>query len=253
MKTIGLVYKKEDELIARTARQVDKDLKKKGYNVSLDKASFVIALGGDGTILRTARLLEKRGIPILGIHMGGVGFLSEIMLLGLDEALDQIKRGKYEIDERFRIEVLAKGKRIGALNDIVISKCGIARVIKIEMVDIADYTADGIIFSTATGSTAYNLSVGGPLLTPDSKSIVISAICPHSISTRPIVMDPPVELVLRRGKEVILTADGQEMIPLHEGDRVRIQKSRYKTRFIRIKPYNFFERVKETFGFGPKV
>lgn len=252
MTTIGVIYKKEDKLIAGTAKQVIKDLKKAGYKINLAKAKFVITLGGDGTVLRAARILAKRGIPILGIHMGGLGFLSEIELHDLSEALSRIKRKRFEIEERTMIETVVGGRRIIALNDIVVCKSGIARLVKLEIKGIAEYMADGLIFSTATGSTAYNLSAGGPLLTPDSKSMIIAAICPHTITTRPIIIEKPVTLVLIRGKEVILTADGQEAVPLHEGQEIRIQRSRLKARFIRLKEYKFFERVKETFGFGPR-
>ncbi|MFC1571135.1 NAD(+)/NADH kinase [Candidatus Margulisiibacteriota bacterium] len=253
MTTIGVIYKKEDKLIAGTAQQVIKELKKEGHKISLEGAKFAITLGGDGTILRAARLLAKKKLPILGIHLGGLGFLSEIELHELNEAIELIRKRKFVIDERNMIEAVTGGKTLTALNDIVISKSGIARVIKLEIRGIAEYTSDGLIFSTATGSTAYNLSAGGPLLTPDSKSMVITAICPHTISTRPIVLESPVTAVLNRGKDAILTADGQQMIRLRERQKVRIQRSKMKTRFIRIKRQNFFGKVKEAFGFGPRI
>jgi len=253
MTTIGVIYKKEDELIAGTAKQVIKELKKQGYKIDLEKAEFAITLGGDGTILRAARILAGRDVPILGVHMGGVGFLSETELHKLGGVLDQIKKRKYVIDERSMISASVAGKKITALNDIVISKSGIARVIKLEISGIAEYTADGIIFSSASGSTAYNLSAGGPILTPHSKNIIITAICPHTISTRPLVIEHPVEVVLNRGSKVILTADGQIMVPIREGQKIRIERSKLKTKFIRLKKYDFFGRVKEVFGFGPRA
>jgi NAD+ kinase len=252
MTTVGVIYKKEDKLIAGTAEQVIKDLRAKGYKVNNERAKFVITLGGDGTTLRAARLLARLGTPILSVHMGGVGFLTEIELRELGEALDLVRKGKYGIDERTMIEAFVGGRTVIALNDIVISKSGIARVIKLEIVGIADYVADGLIFSTASGSTAYNLSAGGPLLTPEARSVVISAICPHSVNIRPIVIDKPVNIILTRGKEVYLTADGQQVIPLHEGQKIRVQRSKLKARFIRLKKYQFFQRVKETFGFGKR-
>lgn len=253
MTTIGVIYKKEDSLIAGTARQVIKELKKMGYKLDLARARFVITFGGDGTILRAARILAKSKTPILGVHLGGLGFLSEIELHELSDALERIKKGKFIIDERAMLEAMLGGRKLIALNDIVISNSGIARVIKLEVKGVAEYTSDGIIFSTATGSTAYNLSAGGPLLTPDSQSMVISAISPHSISTRSLVLEKPVTAVLTRGKEAILTADGQRLVPLHERQKIRIQRSKLKTRFIRLKEYDFFERVKDVFGFGPRT
>ncbi|MFC1568149.1 NAD(+)/NADH kinase [Candidatus Margulisiibacteriota bacterium] len=253
MTTIGVIYKKEDRLIAGTAQQVIKELKRMGYRINLTGAKFVLTLGGDGTILRSARILAKSRTPILGIHLGGVGFLSEIELHELVEALELVKKGKYKLDERAMIEANVAGRKLVALNDIVISNSGIARVIKLEVKGVAEYTSDGIIFSTATGSTAYNLSAGGPLLTPESQSMVITAICPHSISTRPLVVERAVTAALNRGKQAILTADGQQLVALHERQKVRIQMSKLKTRFIRLKGYDFFGRVGEVFGFGPKV
>jgi len=253
MTTIGVIYKKEDEIISGTALQVIKELKKHGYKINLAKAKFVITLGGDGTILRAARALAKSNIPILGVHLGGVGFLSEVEIHDLDEALQQIKKGKFKLDQRTMIEAVVGGKKLVALNDLVISNSGIARVIRLEIKGIAEYVSDGIIFSTASGSTAYNLSAGGPLLTPDSQSMVITAICQHSISTRPIVLEEPVTAILNRGKSAILTADGQQLIKLHEGQKIRIQKSKMKTSFIRLKEYDFFGKIKETFGFGTRT
>lgn len=251
MTTIGVIYKQENELIANTAKQVIKDLKELGYKVGLKGAKFVLSLGGDGTILRAAHLVAKSGIPILGVHMGGLGFLSEIYLADLSKALEQIKNNDFKLDERAMLQATIAEKSITALNDIVICKSGIARVTKLKLAGIAEYTADGLIFSTATGSTAYNLSSGGPLLTPQSSSFVISAICAHSINTRPIVMDRAVEVVLTRGSDVILTSDGQHMVPVKEGQKIKIERAKIKTKLIRLKGYDFFKRVKEAFGFGP--
>lgn len=250
MTVIGVIYKKEDRLIANTAEQVMLELKKEGYKINLAKAGFVITFGGDGTILRAARMLAKQGIPILGVHLGGIGFLSEVELGDLKTALKQIRAGKFKIDERIMVEAQVGGKKVIALNDLVISKSGIARVIKLELEGIARYTADGLIFATPTGSTAYNLAAGGPLLTPEAQSIIISAICPHSLSNRSLVLNGLVSLVLRRGEKVILTADGQEVVPVKVGQKVVVSKSKLKARFIRLKEYNFFQRIKETFGFG---
>jgi len=250
MTTVGIIYKKEDRLIAGTALQVTADLKKMGYKTGLTKADFVITLGGDGTILRANRLLAKKRIPILGVHMGGVGFLSEVELLGLKEALEKIKQGKYSLDKRMMLEAELAGKKITALNDLVIAKSGIARVIKFELEGIARYTADGMVFASPTGSTAYNLAAGGPLLAPNADSIIISAICAHSLSNRSLVLDGPVTFSLKRGDEVILTGDGQQMVSVKVGQKITVSKSKLKASFIRTKKYDFFKRVDTTFGFG---
>jgi NAD+ kinase len=253
MKTIGLIFKKEDKLIRGTAAQVKKELVKAGYRIGLAKADLVITLGGDGTILRAARLLCKTNIPILGVHMGGLGFLTEISLLQIPAALAAIKKQAFQIDERSMLEARAGGKQLVALNDMVINKSGIARVIRLEIKGIAEYLADGLIISTATGSTAYNLSVGGPLLSPESNSLIVSAICPHKISIRPIVLEKEITIKLLRGEQVSLTADGQQMLAIKPGQEVLIKRSKYKTRFIRMQDYNFFKRVKDSFGFANRV
>lgn len=250
MKKIGIIFKKEDALIAGTARQVERDLTKEGFQVGLANAEMVIILGGDGTILRAARMLAPEGIPILGVHLGGIGFLSEINLEELKTAMQKIKKKAFFLDERCMLEAQVGAKKVFALNDLVINKSGIARVIKFELEGIARYTADGIIFSTATGSTAYNLAAGGPLLAPNAKGIIISAICPHSLSNRSLVLDGPLSFVLKRGDKVILTADGQEVVPIKIGQKVAVTQSKLKARFIRVKKYPFFQRVRETFGFG---
>lgn len=250
MKTVGIISKKEDRLIAATAAQVTRDLKQLGYKIDLNKADFVITLGGDGTILRAARLLAGRGTPILSVHLGGVGFLSEIELVELKEALERIKNKKYRLDERMMIEAHLGGKKLIALNDVVIAKSGISRVIKFELEGIGSYTADGLIIATASGSTAYNLAAGGPLLTPDSRSLIVSAICPHSLTNRSLVLDGPVNFELVRGEDVIVTADGQQVAPVRAGQRITVKKSELKTKLIRLKDYDFFGRVKKTFGFA---
>ena len=253
MKNIGIIFKAEDSIIEGTAVQVKKELIKAGYKVNLAKADLVITLGGDGTILRAARLLHKTNTPILGVHMGGLGFLTEISLIQIPQALSLIKRKAYKIDERSMLEASVAGKKLIALNDMVINKSGIARVIRLEIEGIAEYLADGLIISTATGSTAYNLSVGGPLLSPESSSMILSAICPHKISIRPVVLEKEIKVRLLRGEQVSLTADGQQMLAIKPDQVVTIKKSKYKTRFIRMQEYDFFKRVKDSFGFANRV
>lgn len=244
---VGIISKKEDKLIAGTAEQVARDLKKLGFKVNLAKAEFVITLGGDGTILRAARSVN---VPILGVHLGGVGFLSEIELTDLKEALQKIRARKFKLDERAMIEAQIGDKKLLALNDVVVAKSGISRVIKFELEGIGKYTADGLIIATATGSTAYNLAAGGPLLTPQASSLIVSAICPHSLSNRSLVLNQPISFTLKRGDGVILTADGQQMVKVKEDQMVLVKRSALKTRFIRFKDNNFFAKVGQVFGFG---
>lgn len=249
-KKIGIIFKKEDPLIARTARQVARELRAEGFTVVSQNPDLVVTLGGDGTILRAARLLAKKKVPILGVHLGGIGFLSEIELSDLSLAMAAIKKGKYQIDERAMIEASIGGKKVLALNDIVVTKSGIARVIKFKLEGITRYVADGLIFATATGSTAYNLAAGGPLLSPEAREMVISAICPHSLANRSLVLDRPVTFVLSRGEKVMLTVDGQQLMPVKAGEKVVVRRSNLTTRLIRLRPYEFFEKIERIFGFG---
>ena len=250
MTTIGIIYKKEDPIISGTALQVEKELKKAGYKINLEQAKFVITFGGDGTILKAARKIADTRKPILGIHLGGVGFLTEIELEELKNAIQLIRQGKYIIDERAMLEATIGGRKMLALNDLVLAKSGISRVIKFELEEIGKYTADGLIISTASGSTAYNLAAGGPILTPPSKSLIVSAICAHSLSNRSLVLDGPLSIILQRGEGVIVTADGQVVLPIKAGQRLLVRRSNLKTRFIRLKGYNFFEKLRDTFSFG---
>jgi NAD+ kinase len=262
MRHIHLIFKEEDPLVRETARQIQKDLEVLRYQTSTDPkavktADLVLSLGGDGTIFRTARLASPFNIPILGIHLGGVGFLAEIELLELRSALEKIKKRKYRLEKRTMLEgkVLRKGKGVKtfvALNDLVISKRGIARLIEFEVysrqVLIGGYKADGLIISSATGSTAYNLSAGGPLLLPESKEFILSAICPHALISRPVVTSNDLYIKLLRGKDALLTSDGQELFGLATGDEVSVSRARQVTKFIRFKKYNLFERIREKLG-----
>lgn len=241
----------------------------------LKKVRLLICIGGDGTTLRAARLSAPYEIPVLGIHVGTFGFLTgtdmEQFLRGLSTALPKILKGDFEIDERnmLEAEVVRKGKTVAkfiALNEVVISKSGIARLIRLEAyVDgerINTYAADGLIFATPTGSTGHSLSAGGPLLTSDLPAIVMTAICPHSFSHRPIVISSrhaddlsPAILSVKlirppRDQKVSVTADGQETVALQDGDEVLIHESIYRTRFVRLTPYSFFETLRRKFNLG---
>lgn len=233
----------------------------KGYDM-------LVAVGGDGTVMRGARSAAPLNIPILGVNMGKLGFMSEITEKQFGLALKKIISCDHHMDERMMISATIKraGKAIKktyALNDIVVSKNGIARLIGFSLsVDgqmIRDHKADGIIISTPTGSTAYNLSAGGPIVNPVYPLFIISAICPHSLSDRPLVIGARRDLELVRisikvtrmpgdGGSVLLTADGQEVVPLKDKDEVIIEEAPFKTKFIRIKRYDFFKVLREKLG-----
>ncbi|MFZ5633662.1 MAG: NAD(+)/NADH kinase [Bacillota bacterium] len=228
------------------------------------KIDCLLVFGGDGTILSSARLVASSGVPVLGINLGHLGFLSEIDVPDIQSGLESIFRREYYIEERMMIEaaVLRGGREIEkfmGLNDAVITKGAFARLIflqiRVDGEQVGTYPTDGIIVSTPTGSTAYSLSAGGPVVTPDLDLMLITPICPHALWARPIVISPDcvveVELLSDKG-EVMLTIDGQHGLKLVQNDVVRITRAPYKVRFIRLKTRNFFKVLKQKLREGDR-
>jgi NAD+ kinase len=202
------------------------------------EADLVVVLGGDGTILAVARAIEERRVPILGINLGSLGFLAEVPVDEMERALERALAGEMRIEPRMRLDV--EHERAGSivqrwrvLNDAVITNRGeLARIIDLATCadgqPVTTYHADGLIVATPTGSTAYSLSAGGPILLPGVASFVLTPICAHTLTQRPIVLPDTVCLEVRvhtLGGEVQLTLDGQEGARLEEGDRVRVRRS----------------------------
>jgi NAD+ kinase len=223
---------------------------------------LVLVLGGDGTLLSAARLIEDTAQPILGINLGSLGFLTELGLEELFESLERVLEGEYSRESRVRLEAsLHRGEeqigRYQVLNDVVINKGALARIIDLETyVDgqkVTNYQSDGLIISTPTGSTAYSLAAGGPIIDPTLDVIVISPICPHTLTNRPLVIPggAVVELFLRSDSgEVFLTLDGQEGTRLNQGDRVRIRASGNKVNLIRTGSRNFYDVLSTKLHWG---
>ena len=198
---------------------------------------MMIVLGGDGTLLSVARQVWNRDIPILGVNLGGLGFLTEISLEELHSILERVIQGDFKTDERdvLNAAVIRKGERIiefTVLNDAVINKGALARIIDLEISINGEYLttfqSDGLIISTPTGSTAYNLSAGGPIVYPSLHTLIITPICPHTLTNRPIVIPDDVEvraLLKSKQQEVFLTLDGQQGFPLEFEDMVELRKA----------------------------
>jgi NAD+ kinase len=226
------------------------------------RSDLVIALGGDGTVLGVARDVGERSVPILGVNRGHLGFLADVSPEVVDSALAKVLAGQYEIRERLRLRVsrLSSGAlRAGdlVLNDAVFTKSTpLARMIELRTwvggERVATYRSDGLIVATPTGSTAYNLSAGGPLLDPSLRAMVLNPICPHTLTQRPLVLpdDAEVEVELISDEEVALTLDGQTVEMLHPGDRARITRSRHPARFVELPPYNHFDTLRAKLGWG---
>ncbi len=230
----------------------------------VDQADFIIVLGGDGTYLSIARLMRSRSVPVMGVNLGQLGFLTEIKK---EEALPTLRRflkGQVaKISERSLLEVtlIRNGKTVfqgPVVNDAVIAKGAIARIIGIQVhVDgelINTVRADGLIVSTPTGSTAYSLAAGGPILEPSVPGLILAPICPHSLTQRPLVVrdDAEIELCLsHRPGHVLLTLDGQDAVDLHEEDRIRIRRFRkHSLQLISSPERDYFGLLREKLKFG---
>ncbi|MDR2878240.1 MAG: NAD(+) kinase [Chromatiales bacterium] len=265
--TIGVIGKYIDPGVADTVRMLCRFLSERGREVLLDeetatlvpghsyatggrddigqRCDLAIVIGGDGTMLHAARSLAEHEVPLVGINLGHLGFLTDIPPTLMAESLELILAGDYTVEERalLRGTVYHKGEEIGAydaLNDLVMHKWDVARMIEIETyIDgrfVSMFRSDGLIVSTPTGSTAYALSAGGPLLHPTLDALLIVPICPHTMSNRPIVVagSAHIEVVIsdRLRDHARLTSDGQTSCALHAGDRIRIAKKNKPIRLI---------------------
>ena len=227
-----------------------------------DASQLLLVLGGDGTMLAAARLAAPRGIPILPINMGSLGFLTSFTLEELHPALDDTLQGRFSLSERvmINVELERAGKVVDTqrvLNEVVINKGALARMIDLELTIDADfvcrYRADGLIVATPTGSTAYSLSAGGPIVHPAVEAFVITPICPHTLSDRPLVIRDfsSVELKLSGNTEsVFLTLDGQRGIPLQPTDGVRISRAKELLKLIQPPKKSYFEILRNKLKWG---
>ena len=223
---------------------------------------LVIVAGGDGTLLSVARVAGPLGIPILGVNFGGLGFMTELQPEELYNGLERVLQGRYEIEERDALRVrLKRGRKtLGAyamLNDAVVTKTALARMLVIEVrIDkelVATYTSDGLIVATPTGSTAYNLSAGGPLLDPRMSAFVIAPICPHAMSFRPVVVPGwvTIEVTLRSmTEEAYLTLDGQVGFPMRQLDVLVVDRHPRPVRLVRVARRGFFEILQRKLRWG---
>ena len=225
---------------------------------------MVIVLGGDGTLLSVARMVWSHGIPILGVNFGSLGFLTEISLEEIYPVLERVLRGDYGTNPRdvLRVSVVRKGKQLAeftVLNDAVINKGALARIIELEITIDEEYLttfqSDGLIISTPTGSTAYNLSAGGPIVYPSLHNLIITPICPHTLTNRPIVIPNHVRvraILKSRQEEVTLTLDGQQGFPLECEDVVEVQKAEGQILLIQSPYRHYFRLLREKLKWGER-
>jgi NAD+ kinase len=231
-------------------------------NSLIEEVDLIVVLGGDGTMISTARAIGDRPIPVLGINYGALGYLTEFRIEEMFAALEQILAGNYKLDRRVALRVEHyRGEEIlsvnRVLNDVVINKAALARIIEIEIrldgLFVNSFRADGLIVSTPTGSTAYNLSAGGPIVFPTMNAVVMTPICPFTLSNRPIVVPDTAEIELflkTENEEVALTLDGQVGFELQRGDLVKIRKSRMTFNLVEPPNRNYFDVLRDKLRWG---
>jgi len=215
------------------------------------EADMILTIGGDGTILRTRSIIEDKEIPILGINMGTVGFLTEVDPENVFSALEAVLRGEYAVEERTLLSVYHNGELPSALNEVVLMTRRPAKMLHIEIsVDdevVEELRADGIIIATPSGSTAYSMSAGGPIVDPRVEAFLIVPICPFKLSARPLVVSNKSVIrvkLLRKGKKAIAVIDGQYEEEINHMDEVIFRKSGRKARFVRLSK-DFYRKVRE--------
>ena len=223
---------------------------------------LILVLGGDGTMIATARLVGDLEVPVLGVNYGGLGYLAEFRIEELYHGLESILSGNFRLDKRVMLSVELHRQdqttsKHRVLNDAVINKSALARIIEIEAYlnnhFVNSFRADGLIVSTPTGSTAYNLSVGGPVVFPSMNAVVITPICPFTLSNRPIVVpdDATIELLLKTDQEeVTLTLDGQVGLALNVNDRIVIRKSNVTFNLVQPSNRNYFDVLRDKLRWG---
>jgi NAD+ kinase len=285
MKCIAIVCKPQKEELGRLLPDLIVWLREHGFEPLLDheagryadaapvvdrselpryEPQLVIVLGGDGTLLSVARIFAASGTPILSVNLGHLGFLTEVRLGELYATLEGWCANCHSVEARAMLhaELVRNGesrKSFEALNDIVVTKGEIARMgdfaVELDGRFVARFRADGVIVSTPTGSTAYTLAANGPILTPDVDAMVVTPICPHLLTLRPIVVRGDAELLVRiEGvpTRTLLTVDGQTAVELERGDEVRCRKSAYTVNLVRLTEGGFFEALRNKLSWGER-
>lgn len=285
MKTIAIISKPHKEELAEIVPQVAEWLTARGYQLVVDSETgayakglaieareklaqhhpeFVIVLGGDGTMLAAARMLAEDKVPILGVNLGSLGFLTEITIDELYTALEAVieKRAAVERRSMLHCHLVRNGGRVvhfDALNDAVVAKSAMARIIEFEIrVDeqfVASYRADGLIIATPTGSTAYSLAAGGPIVAPDVDAFVITPISPHMLTNRPLAVrdSADVKILIKSVQEdAFLTVDGQVGIPVLDGDQLTCRKSARSVPLLRFANRSFYDVLRTKLKWGQR-
>jgi NAD+ kinase len=259
MKRIGIIYHPKRQEAVKYSHELAEILKKKRIQAWLGSAwepdqlkpqikgtDLIISIGGDGTILRASKAIIPGTVPILGINLGNLGFMSELSRDEVEEKLPCVLDGGGWIESRSLLEIVLKKKVMYALNDFFAGRRSLARLVTVECSLNKDkmtvYRADGIIVATASGSTGYNLAAGGPILHPESREMVLQPVSAHFSFDKSLVLKPDTVIDLRviTSHEAMMSVDGQVEEQLNSGDRIRVQLSKHEARFLRLKDRNYF-------------
>jgi NAD+ kinase len=285
MVHVAIVCKSQKEELARLLPELIGWLRQRGFEPLLDleggrytadapaveraempawAPGLVIVLGGDGTLLSVARIFAATGTPILSVNLGFLGFLTEVRLADLYSTLEGWRDNRHVLDARIMLhaELWREGElrsTFRALNEVVVSKGDVARMgdftVELEGKRVARFRADGVIVSTPTGSTAYTLAANGPILTPDVDALVVTPICPHLLTLRPIVVRGDASLTVRiegAPNQALLTVDGQQAVALQSGDEVRCRRSHHTVNLVRLSESGFFEVLRSKLSWGER-
>lgn len=251
----GVVLRSEPDLAAHWKTTV--------ADLAVEPLDALLTLGGDGTLLRGARCISGRPVPILGVNLGRVGFLTVATRENCPEAIEALFTGQFEVEQRQALTSQIRsrsGSRVTpqALNDIVIHKSGVARLIRLDIrVDgesIGPYSADGVIIASPTGSTAYSLSAGGPIVAPGVEALILTPICAHTLAVRPFVIPATAEVIVAAegewSHELLLSVDGQQVTGLSREDEVVVRRSPTRVPLVRLPGGSYFRRVRDTLRWG---
>lgn len=284
MRTIGIAAKTTAPQALAYAGRIAADLRGRGLTVIFDDdtareigdeyetkskaelgrhTDLLITFGGDGTLLSVARHASEH-VPIVGVNMGTLGFLTEIRVEEFPEVLERVLEGNYFVEPRVTFSVSVSGpdrdasKRYRVLNDVAINKSAVARIIEMRVsvagLFVSTFRGDGLIVATPTGSTAYNLSAGGPIIYPTMGAVVITPICPHMLTNRPLVLpdelDIEIGLTTPDAKDIFLTLDGQEGFEISEHDRVSVRKSEERVLLVQSPDKNYFDVLRNKLKWG---
>ncbi|MDD3149802.1 MAG: NAD(+)/NADH kinase [Candidatus Gastranaerophilales bacterium] len=259
LSKIGIIYNKDIKNALIELEKVQKCFANNNFNnIKIQEVSFkssnenfisditfAVIIGGDGTILKTTRYYSKFKIPVFGINTGRLGFLAQVRPDDIEHAIIKLKKGEFFIEERLMLKAYNSKINNNALNDITIKGGTLSRTAKIYLYvndkHVCDYVADGLLISTPTGSTAYNLSAGGPVVVPGMEAFILTPICPHSLTSRPIIVPSDEKLSVKFDcdcDEVYLTADGQESYKINSDETIHIEKNSFSAKLILLKEEN---------------